>query len=123
MSYATINEIRHFTGTTLGDEILQELLDLGDLKIDAYLIPHGIAGSSTGAAKIAAVELAKAALLDRARLDGTRPDSSSEGDYSESVNIEAAISRHTAEAYRMLDTYIAAQATERRYYVAKVRGV
>ncbi len=60
------------------------------------------------------------------RLDGTQPDQSTEGDYSQTVQIESAIKRHRAAAFAILDRYIsaasAASASVSKYHVVKVVG-
>jgi spore coat polysaccharide biosynthesis protein SpsF (cytidylyltransferase family) len=60
------------------------------------------------------------------RLDGTQPDQSTEGDYSQTVQIESAIKRHRAAAFAILDRYVsaaaAASASVSKYHVVKVNG-
>ena len=121
MSYCSITDVRLRTGSILEDEVIQALIDDAGDRIDAYLAPHGIAGSGS-AIRSAALSLVRAGLYDRARADGTRPDSSSEGDYSETLNIEAAIARYEREALKTLDRYVATVAPSRRYVVRKVTG-
>ncbi|HIH03778.1 MAG TPA: hypothetical protein HA263_08020 [Methanoregulaceae archaeon] len=125
MSYCTTAELLLRTGSTLGADVLQAIIDDADREIDAWLAPRGLSGTSSGACKSASLELAKAGILDRMRLDGTQPDSSTEGDVSSSVQIEPAIKRHRATAFALLQEYVDAQPTkplERNRRVMRVAG-
>ena len=125
MTYCTTAELKNLTGSTLTDAILTAIIEQGDREIDAYLAPYGVAADAS-ACKSASLELAKAGILDRMRLDGTQPDQSTEGDYSQTVQIESAIKRHRAAAFGILDRYVsaasAASASVSKYHVVKVVG-
>lgn len=123
MTYCTTDELVLRTGSTLPNNVLRAVIADADREIDAYLLQYSLSGAGSGACMSASLELSKAGLLDRGRLDGTQPDSSTEGDVSATYQIEAAIKRHRATAFGLLDQYVASQQTRpRRHYVAKVNG-
>ena len=125
MTYCTTAELVNLTGSTLSTTILTAVIEQGDREIDTYLAPYGV-GADASACKSASLELAKAGILDRMRLDGSQPDQSTEGDYSQTVQIESAIKRHRAAAFAILDHYVsaasAASAAVSKYHVVKVTG-
>lgn len=125
MSYCTTAEVVALTGRTTASATIQACIDQGDREIDAWLAPRGVGGSAAGACKSASIELAKAGLLDYDRQSGTQPDSSTEGDVSATVQIEAAITRHRATAFALLQQYVDAQPAkpiERNRRVLRVAG-
>lgn len=125
MTYCTTAELVNLSGSTLSTTILTAVIEQGDREIDTYLAPYGV-GADASACTSASLELAKAGILDRMRLDGTQPDQSTEGDYSQTVQIESAIKRHRAAAFAILDRYVsaasAASASVSKYHVVKVNG-
>lgn len=125
MTYCTTAELVLLTGSALPTATLTAIIEQGDREIDAYLAPYGV-GADASACKSASLELAKAGILDRMRLDGTQPDQSTEGDYSQTVQIESAIKRHRAAAFDLLDRYVsaasAASASVSKYHIVKVNG-
>ena len=125
MTYCTTAELVNLTGSALSTTILTAVIEQGDREIDTYLAPYGI-GADASACKSASLELAKAGLLDRGRQDGTNPDQSTEGDVSATYQIEAAIKRHRASAFAILDRYVsaasAASASVSKYHIVKVNG-
>jgi hypothetical protein len=122
VTYCTTAELVNLTGSALSSAILTAIIEQGDREIDAYLAPSGIGGAASGACKSASLELAKAGLLDYGRQAGTRSDQSTEGDYSETVQIEQAIARHRKTALALLDAYVAASDSTgtKQYYLRKV---
>lgn len=125
MTYCTTAELVLLTGSALPTATLTAIVEQGDREIDTYLAPYGVAADAS-ACKSASLELAKAGILDRMRLDGTQPDQSTEGDYSQTVQIESAIKRHRAAAFDLLDRYVsaasAASASVSKYHIVKVTG-
>jgi len=125
MTYCTTAEVVNLTGSALTTAVLTAVIEQGDREIDTYLAQYGV-GADASACKSASLELAKAGILDRMRLDGTQPDQSTEGDYSQTTNIETAIRRHREAAFGILDRYVsaasAASASVSKYHVVKVTG-
>lgn len=125
MTYCTTAEVVNLTGSALSTAVLTAVIEQGDREIDTYLAPYGV-GADASACKSASLELAKAGILDRMRLDGTQPDQSTEGDHSQTVQIESAIKRHRAAAFAILDHYVsaasAASASVSKYHVVQVNG-
>ena len=125
MTYCTTADVVNLTGSALSTPILTAIIEQGDREIDAHLAQYGV-GPDASACKAASLELAKAGILDRMRLDGSQPDQSTEGDYSQTVQIESAIKRHRAAAFDILDRYVsaasAASASVSKYHVVKVNG-
>lgn len=108
MSYCSTADLVNISGSTASSTVLQAIIDDGDREIDAYLAPHGLAGTDTGAPKSASLKLAQAGLLVYNRMSGSSPPVYSSGDYSQSDTVDLlGIAKHLRDsAFALLDKYI-----------------
>ncbi|MFA7121455.1 MAG: hypothetical protein WC277_08225 [Bacilli bacterium] len=119
MTYCTTDELIAATGSALNaTTVLTPIITAADREIDAYLAPHNLgAGDSIGACKEASLHLSTAGIYTRMQLDGTQPESIT------AAEIDRAIARHRAAAFRLLDLYIADQVSTSGSNMAYVRRV
>lgn len=123
MTYCTAAELKLLTGSTLADATCTAIIEAGDRKIDAYLLPYGLGGTSSGACKEASLEMGKAGLLEEGLQTGKYQATS--GDFTSSVDAIKAIEHHQAAAYKLLDLFIDSQTTlasSKRSFVRRVDG-
>lgn len=119
MTYCTTTELIARTGTALdATTVLTPIITAADREIDAYLAPHNLgAGDSIGACKEASLHLATAGIYTRVQLDGTQPESIT------AAEIDRAIARHRAAAFKLLDLYVNDQASTSGSNMVYVRRV
>lgn len=125
MTYCTTDELVLLTGSAVSSTVLVAIIEQGDREIDAYLSPLGTSGAASGACKSASLKLAMAGLIDYSVQHGDRADSLAAGDTTETLKINEMIARYRADAFALLDQYVAASTspTVRRYHIVKVNGL
>ena len=123
MTYCTYAELALLTGSTLASGTLTAIIESGDRKIDAYLLPYGITASASGTFKEASLEMGKAGLIAEGLQSGKYQATS--GDFTSSMDAVKAIDHHENMAYKLLDQYIDNQTTtitDKRCFIRAVQG-
>ena len=123
MSYCTTAELVNLTGSGLSSTILQAIIDDADREINAYLAPHGLAGSANDACKTASLKLSRAGLMQYHRLSGIQPKSVSIGDTTSQDDPDVAIKALRAEAFDLLNQWVSTQLPVSTTYTSRVRRV
>lgn len=106
MAYCTYTELTALTGTTLSQTIQEAIIAQADREIDGILAKEDVSGVASGLIKSASLELSIAGVITRHRMDGTMPSSLTEGGFTMSDSLDAAISQHRTLAYKMIQDYI-----------------
>ena len=104
MAYCTTTELVNVTGSSRSATILQAIIDEADRKIGAYLKSNGVTGAAGDDLKSASLTLSKAGLLEYGLQVGDFQ--ASNGDFSSSLNVPAAVEMLRKEAFEILDQYI-----------------
>ena len=122
MSYCTTAELVNVTGSTRSATILQAIIDEADRKINSYLSSYSLSGTSGDVLKSASLTLSKAGLLEYGLQVGDFQ--ASNGDFSSSLNVTAAVESLRKEAFETLDQYITANASSEgsRFRCSRVRS-
>ena len=123
MSYCTTTDLVNLTGSSLSSTILQAIIDDADREINAYLAPHGLAGSANDACKTASLKLSRAGLMQYHRLSGIQPKSVSIGDTTSQDDPDVAIAALRKEAFQILDLWVSTQLSASNTYFQRVRRV
>lgn len=111
-SYCTTLEIGALTETTLDATTLQEIIEEGDVEINAYLKARGTTGTACDELNAASKKLANAGMILRNPLG------------SESTAVTTAVNILRKSAFELLDNYLATMNTTRsRPRVSRVRAI
>jgi len=121
MTYCSTTELVALSGSTLdATTILTPIIEAADREIDAYLAPHNLSGSASGACKQASLKLSMAGLLERGLHTGDYQATS--GDFTSSVNVVQAIEANRQRAFVLLDQYVKENKSE-SIFVRRVDGI
>lgn len=106
MAYCTTTELINITGSARSSTILTDIIAEADRKINTYLKSYGVNGATCDELKSASLTLSKAGLLEYGLQVGDFQ--ASNGDFSSSLNVTEAVKALRADAFSILDQYIAA---------------
>lgn len=109
MTYCTTTDLINVTGSARSATVLQAIIDEADRKINAYLRANSITGVAGDDLKSASLTMSKAGLLEYGLQVGDFQ--ASNGDFSSSLNVPAAVDALRKEAFALLDSYIVASGT------------
>ena len=105
--YSAYTDIEALTGSTLGQTILDAIIEQGERDIDSWLAKADLTGSAgDGYLKGASINMAIYYLLVRYDLDGTKPNQLSTGELSMQSNVDGRMDKMLSQAKALVDIYI-----------------
>ena len=122
MTYCSTIELVALSGSTLdATTVLTPIIEAADREIDAYLAPHNLSGSASGACKQASLKLSMAGLLERG-LHTLTYQASVGNDYASNMDVIRAIESNRKRAFVLLDQYVKENKSE-SIFVRRVDGI
>ena len=105
--YSAYTDIENLTGSTLGQTVLEAIIDQGERDIDSWLAKKDLTGSSGDShLKSASINMGIYYLLLRYDLDGTKPNQLSIGELTMQSNVDGRMDRCLQNAKDEVDIYI-----------------